>query len=143
MKLTWKQSLLIVWAAAVFLFLHSLPIPVEASFFQPELTRAISQECQIQEQISSGSSIERIDAAVGSFLRSAFSLTKMGQENRSSKEEYRTYFYSVFAVLVKTATIPAYILMTIIGAGSVSVGVNSRIMMFIHDTDGEKETSAS
>lgn len=91
------------------------------------------------ERLFSDSNIESADAAAGSILRSKFSFTRIGREKRSSKEEYRTYFYSVLAVLVKTAAIPEYILITVIGAGYLKAGIRRQLMSFIHDTDGKKE----
>lgn len=112
-------------------------INADSSCFQTGFIHRVAESDFSGERLSSDSSIE--SAAAGSILRSKFSFTRIGQEKRSSKEEYRTYFYSVLAVLVKTAAIPEYILITVIGAGYLKAGIRRQLMSFIHNTDGKKK----
>lgn len=94
-----------------------------------------------QEQIT-GRSIENKNVADGVSLRSDHSFTKVVRESRPVRTSNRIYFNSIFAVFFKIAVIPGMIFSAGMTAEKTISSFMSRMVRYIHDSDGKKEKYA-
>lgn len=106
------------------------------------LDSSVSIAGQEQRQQITGRSIENKNVADGSSLRSDHSFTKVVRESRSVRTSNRIYFNSIFAVFFKIAVIPRMIFSAGMTAEKTISNFMSRMVRYIHDSDGKKEKYA-